>query len=139
METFQIEIRDIVESIRIWTGSENIDLQLSYEHVWSRVFGPSQFGPCITFDLSKIDEFEYVSLEESLRPGIELAIAEDNPWQIATLLFHTQHDLPDAFQLNGKPALKLGNNGRKVKKAHSIDIRKKVNERINKESTLHSI
>ena len=142
METVQIEIGDIVEKVRIWTGSEYINLQLSYEHVWSRhgqalllrspwsrVFGPSQFGRCITFDLSKIDEFEYVSLEESLRPGIELTIAENNPWQIATMLFHTRHDLPDAFQLNGKPALKLGNDGRKVKKAHSIDIRKKVNKR----------
>ena len=129
METVQIEIRDIVEKVRIWTGSEYINLQLKYEHVWSRVFGPSQFGLCFTFDLSKIDEFEYVSLEESLRPGIELTIAENNPWQIATMLFHTRHDLPDAFELNGKPALKLGNNGRKVKKAHSIDIRKKVNKR----------
>ena len=69
METVQIEIGDIVEKVRIWTGSEYIDLQLSYEHVWSRVFGPSQFGPCFTFDLSKTDEFEYVSLEESMRPG----------------------------------------------------------------------
>ena len=129
METVKVEIKDIVESVRIWTGSEHINLQLSYEHVWSRVFGPSQFGPCFTFDLSKMDEFEYVSLEESLRPGIELTIAENNPWQIATMLFHTRHDLPDAFQLNGKPALKLGNNERKVKNAHSIDIRKKVNKR----------
>ena len=129
METVQIEIRDIVEKVRIWTGSEYVDLQLLHEHVWSRVFGPLQFGLCYTFDISKIDEFEYVSLEENLRPGIELTIAENNPWQIATMLFHTWYDLPDAFQLNGKPALKLGNNGRKVKKAHSIDIRKKVNKR----------
>ena len=69
MESIRIEIRDIVEKVRVWTGSEYIDLQLLFEHVWSSAFS-DLLGPCFTLDLSKVDGFEYVSLEERLRPGI---------------------------------------------------------------------
>jgi hypothetical protein len=127
MESIRIEIRDIVEKVRIWTGSEYIDLQLLYEHVWTRAFS-DLLGPCFTFDLSKVDGFEYVSLKERLRPGIEFILTENNPIKVATVLFHTQYDLPDAFQLNGHPVLKFRNKVKK-KKQHSIDIQKRVNKR----------
>ena len=125
METVQVEIGDIVEKVRIWTGSEYIDLQLWYEHVWSMAFS-DLLGPCFTFDLSKVDGFEYISLKERLRPGIEFILTENNPIKVATVLFHTQYDLPDAFQLNGHPVLLFSE---KTKKQHSIDIRKRVNKR----------
>ena len=125
MESVRIEIRDVVEKVRIWTGSEYIDLQLWYEHVWSMAFS-DLLGPCFTFDLSKVDGFEYISLKERLRPGIEFILTENNPIKVATVLFHTQHDLPDAFQLNGHPVLLFSE---KTKKQHSIDIRKRVNKR----------
>ena len=125
MESIRIEIRDIVEKVRVWTGSEYIDLQLLFEHVWSSAFS-DLLGPCFTLDLSKVDGFEYVSLEERLRPGIEIILAENNPINVVTVLFHTQYDLPDAFQLNGHPVLKFRD---KKKNQHSIDVRKRVNKR----------
>ena len=85
MESVRIEIRDVVEKVRIWTGSEYIDLQLWYEHVWSMAFS-DLLGPCFTFDLSKVDGFEYISLKERLRPGIEFILTENNPIKVATVI-----------------------------------------------------
>ena len=95
--------------VQFWTGSEYVNLQNVYEKVWKRVFLGTVFGPCYTFDLSSVDKFKYVSLKTASRPGIEFVMAENNIWQMASLMLHTRFDLPDAFQLNGYLALSFEN------------------------------
>ena len=118
------EIGNIVETVRLWTGSKYVSLWPLYEKVWTRVF-IDEIGPCYTFDLSKVDKFKYVSLEHG-RPGIEFVMAEKNPLQTAKLLMHARFDLPDAYQLRGYVPLSLSDN---IKKTLEVGIQKKVNMR----------
>ena len=118
------EIGNIVETVRLWTGSKYVSLWPLYEKVWTRVF-IDELGPCYTFDLSKVDKFKYVSLEKG-RPGIEFVMAEKNPLQAAKILMHAKFDLPDAYQFRGYVPLSLSGN---INKTLEIGIQKRVNMR----------
>ena len=129
MQNFHPEIGHIVEVVQFWTGSKYVSLWPLYENVWTRAFlidGGYYSGPCYTFDLSKVDKFKYVSLENSGRPGIEFVMAENNHWQTAALMLHTKLDLQDAYALNGYFVLSFSE---KFKHVHRFDIRKKINRR----------
>lgn len=84
-------------------------------------------GPCYTFDLSRINKYKYVPYLERSRPGIEIVIAEKNPWERTRILLHTWDDLPDAETLNGELTFSFSN---KTIEAHVIMIRKKRNKRV---------
>ena len=99
MPNFHPEIRNIVETVQLWTGSEYVNLHHFYDTVWTKVFHHK--GPCYTFDISKVDKFKYVLLTSGERPGIEFIMAKNNPWKDVGLMLHTRFDLPDAFELNG--------------------------------------
>ena len=95
------ELKNRVETVQLWTGTEYINLQHFYGTVWAKVF--HEKGPCYMFDLSKVEKFKYVSLEAAGgTPGIEFAMAENNLWQKVVLMLHTRFDLPEAYKLNGK-------------------------------------
>ena len=114
-----------MEIVRIWTGSDYINLDNLDDQVWSRVFHYS-FGLCHTFDLSKTDKFKYVSYQQSMRPGIEFVLAENNIWQKFIVMLHTKYDFPDAFQLNGHLGLSFADS---LKEGHLIEVRKKISKR----------
>ena len=119
------EIGNIVEMVRFWTGSKYISLWPLHKKVWTQVF-LDEYGPCYTFDLSKVDKLKYFSLHTNGfgRPGIEFVMAEKNIWQTADLLLHTRFDLPDAYQLAGYVPLLFSDNINKVLK---VEIQKKIN------------
>ena len=126
-QDFHPEIRNIVEMVHLWTGSESVNLQDYNGTVWTKIFN-NNYGPCYTLDISKIDEFKYVSLEADQSPGVEFTMAKNNPWKDASLMLHTRFDLPDAYQLNGPVALSFN----EIKKGHIVTFRKKIGK---KEST----
>ena len=125
MENLHSEIGNIVEMVRFWTGSMYVNLQHFDKKVWTRVFLPA-FGPCYTFDLSKVGTLKHISFETGKRFGIEFAMAENHLWQKTELILHTKFDLPDASQFNGFLTLSFSD---QIKQAHRIDIRKKINKR----------
>ena len=84
IQNFHPEIRSILEMIKIWTGSEYVNLD--HGTLWAKVFHPK--GPCFTFDISKVDKFKYFSLNPGERP--EFIIAKNNPWKSVGLLLHTR-------------------------------------------------
>ena len=127
MQDFHPEIRNIVEMVRLWTGSESVNLHEYNDIVWTKVFN-NRFGPCYTLDISKIDKFKYVSLEADQNPGVELTMAKNNPWKDASLMLHTRFDLPDAYQLNGPVFFSFN----EIKKGHHVTFRMKIGK---KEST----
>jgi hypothetical protein len=127
MQNFHPEIRNIVEMVHLWTGSEYVNLHEYNVIVWTKVFN-NRYGPCYTLDISKIDKFKYLSLETEQSPGVEFTMAKDNPWKDASLMLHTRFDLPDAYQLNGRVALSFN----EINKGHVVAFRKKIGE---KEST----
>ena len=118
------EIGNIVKMVRFWTGSKYVSLWPLYKKVWTRVF-LDVFGPCYTFDLSKVEDLKYLSLDNDGfgRPGIEFVMAEKNIWQTAELLLHTRFDLPDAYQLGGYVPLSFSDN---INKALKVEIQKKI-------------
>ena len=129
MQNFHPEIGHLVEMVQFWTGSKYVSLWPLYENVWTRAFlidGGYYSGPCYTFDLSKVEKFKYVSLENAGRPGIEFVMVENNPWQTVALMLHTMFDLQDAYALNGYLILSFSN---KIKQVHRFEIRKKINKR----------
>ena len=65
------EIRNIVEKVQFWTGSEYVNV--NHGSVWTKVFHKS-YGPCYTFDVSKIEKFKYVSIKAVQRPAIEFVM-----------------------------------------------------------------
>ena len=83
----------------------------------------NHWGPCYTFDLSKVGKFKYVSIEIGKRSGIEFVMAENNPWKEAMLILHTRSDLPDAYQLNGHTILPFLD---EIKQVHNIEFQKKI-------------
>ena len=127
MQNFHPEISNIVEIVNLWTGSEYVNLNDFYGTVWTKIFN-NNYGPCYTFDISKIYKFKYVSLEADQSPGVEFTMAENNPWKDPFLMLHTRFDLPDAHQLNGPVALSFN----EIKKGHIVTFRKKIGK---KEST----
>ena len=127
MQNFHPEIRNIVETVQLWTGSEYVNLHHFYGTVWTKVFHHK--GPCYTFDISKVDKFKYVLLKSGQRPVIEFTMAENNPWKDVGLMLHTRFDLPDAYELNGYLFLSFLDETHKV---HNVEFRKKI---IKKETT----
>ena len=125
MQSFHPEVRNIVKMVKLWTGSTYVNLHHFNETVWSKVFHQS-FGPCYTFDLSKIDKFKYVLLTGVQKPGIEFVMAENNPWTNAVLMLHTRFDLPDAFEMNGVTILPFLD---EIQIAHKVALRKKVTKK----------
>ena len=119
------EIGNIVEKVRFWTGSTYVNLQHFDKKVWTRVFLPA-FGPCYTFDLSKVETLKHISFETGKRFGIEFVMAEKHLGQTTELILHTSVDLPDAKQFNGFSTLLFSD---QIKQAHTVDIRKKINKR----------
>ena len=124
MHNLHPEIRNIVEIVKFWTGSENVNQDQFYGTVWTKVFHQDR-GPCYTFDLSKIDKFKYVPLMGGQSPFIKFVMAENNPWNDLALGLHTRLDLPDALQLNGLVALSF----LKVHKNHVVEFRKKISKK----------
>ena len=124
MQNFHPEIRNIVEKVRIWTGSKYTNLD--HGTISTKVF--HQKGPCFTFDISNDDRFKYVSLKPGERPGIEFFMGKSNPWKDAGLMLHTKFDLPDGFGLNGFNDLSLY----EINKVHKVEFRKQIST---KEST----
>ena len=100
LQNLHPEVKNIIEMVQLWTGSEYVNLHDYYGTVWTKVFH-NAWGPCYTFDLSKVDKFKYVFLEAGKRSAIEFVMAQNNLWKTALLMLHTRFDLPDALQLNG--------------------------------------
>ena len=123
MLSFHPEIRNIIEMVQLWTGSEYINLHQFYGTVWTKVFHHT--GPCYTFDISKVFKFKYVSLKPGQKPAIEFIMAENNLWRHAAVILHTRFDLPDAYELNGY----FMDIFDKTHKAHKIEFRKKISMR----------
>ena len=84
----------------MWTGSKFIDLQHLDELAWSRVYHEA-FGPCFTYDLSRLEEFEYVQYSEVTRPILHLVFNNNKPWKVIAIILHSKNDLPDARKTNG--------------------------------------
>ena len=114
--------------VQLWTGSEYVNLRHFYKKVWTRVFLDAGFGPCYTFDLSKVDKFKYIPLKTAWRPGIEFVMSQNNTWQMVAFMLHTRFDLPDASLLNGDLAV----SSTEIKKAYKVELRKK---KIKRDST----
>ena len=125
MESFHPERRNIFEIARIWTGTGYIHFQEFEDQLWSRVFHFS-YGPCYTFDLSKVAELEFVSYQGNTRPGIEFVLADSNPFDSAWLILHSKNNLPDADLLNGLIRISNSNDTPMV---HFINIGKKISRR----------
>ena len=119
MQNFHPEIRNIVETVELWTGSAYVNLD--HGTVSTKVFHHK--GPCYTFDVSKIEKFKYVLLKSGERPAIEFTMAENNPWKDIGLMLHTRFDLPDAFELNGFLFLSFLD---ETHKTHKVEFRKKI-------------
>ena len=129
MQTWHPEIGKVVEMVQFWTGNGYLSLWSLYENVWTKAFlidGGYYSGPCYTFDLSKVDKFKYVPLNNAGRPGIEFVMAEKNQWQTVSFMLHTVFDLQDAYALNGYFAISFSD---KIKDLHKFEIRKKTNKR----------
>ena len=127
MLSFHPEIRNIVEMVQLWTGSEYINLHQFYGTVWTKVFHHK--GPCYTFDISRVEKFKYILLNSGERPAIEFSMAENNPWKSVVLMLHTRFDLPVAYELNGYSFLSFLD---ETYKLHKVEFRKKI---IKKETT----
>ena len=100
LQNFHPKIENVVEIVRLWNGLKYVNQYRFNETVWTKVFH-YKYGPCYTFDLSKVDKYKYIQLKAGLKPGIEFVMAENNLWANALLMLHTRFDLPDAFELNG--------------------------------------
>ena len=125
MDSLQLDIRKIVAMVHIFTGSEHIILQDIDSQAWSKIFHYA-WGFCHTFDLSKINKFEYVSYGEIWRPLLVFSMSENNPWQKLIMMLHTKNDLPDAYLVNGYSRLIFSNT---TKQIHKVDLKKKINRR----------
>ena len=123
LNSLQLDVRQIVLKVHLWTGSETIMLQDG--QAWSKIFNYG-WGFCHTFDLSKIKKFKYVSYGEIWRPRLVFVMAQNNPWEKAIIMLHTKNDLPDSNLLNGNSRLSFSNT---TKQIHKIDLKKKINRR----------
>ena len=129
MESLHPKRGSIFEMTRLWTGSTYINFQEFEDQIWSRVFH-SSFGPCYTFDLSKVEELEFVSYQGATRPGIEFVLAENHPFESANIILHSKNDLPDADLLNGLIITSISNEAtNEATKGHFVNIGKKISKR----------
>ena len=128
---FHPELKSLVEMVQLWTGSEYVNLHQYYETVWSKVFH-NMYGPCYTFDLSKVDKFKYIHLKAGLKPGIEFVMAEKFQWTTVVLMLHTRFDLPDAYELNGVTILPFSD---EIKQVHKVECRKKISKKASTRKT----
>ena len=127
MDILQLDVRKVVAMVGIWTGSEYIFLQDDIDdQAWFVIFHYA-FGPCYTFDLSKIEKFKYVSYQERMRPGLGFVMAENNSWLKVFVMVHARNDSPDALQLNGLLSVNLSPTTKP--EIHKIDLKKKINKR----------
>ena len=125
MDSLQLDIRKIVAMVQLWTGSEYISLQDLDGQAWTRIFNYG-WGFCHSFDLSKINQLNYVPYQEIWRPGLGFGMVGNNPWQRIAIMLHTKNDLPDAFILNGFQSMTFSNT---TKQEHKLDLKKKINRR----------
>ena len=125
LESLQIEREAIFEIARIWTGTGYIELEEFYDQFWSTVYHHA-LGFCFTFDLSKVKEYEFVIYQGNTRPGIEFVITDTNPYGAMMIMLHTQNDLPDAAELNGKVRAAILKNDNLV---HEVELGKKTSKR----------
>ena len=125
MESLHPKRGSIFAIARLWTGSTYINFQEFEDQLWSRVFHFS-YGPCYTFDLSKVAELEFVSYQGNTRPGIEFVLADRNPFDSANLILHSKNDLSYADLLNGLIRISNSNDTPLV---HFINIGKKISRR----------
>ena len=126
LDGLRLDIRKLVAMVRIWTGSEHIDLLDGMDdQAWSRTFHYG-LGLCYTFDLSKIEKFKHISYKERMRPGLAFVMAENNQWQEVYLMVHTRNDFPDALHLNVLVSVMFSTAKREI---HKIDLKKKINKR----------
>ena len=121
MQNLHLEIGNIVEMVQFWTGSKYVNVQHLDEGIWTKAF-LDVLGPCYTFDLSKVDKLNNISLEAGEKPGIEFVMAENNPWQRPEIIFHAKFDLPDAYLLLGYLPLSFSD---KTKEVHRLKLKKK--------------
>ena len=138
IQSLHLEIGNIVEMVRFWTGSKYVNVQHLDEGIWTRVFLDT-FGPCYTFDLSKAEKLNNISLEAgetpTPTPGIEFVMAENNPWQRPEIMFHARFDLPDAYLLLGYLSLSFSD---KTKEVHRVKSCKKKSTRKNQQENHHA-
>ena len=125
MASLQLDIRKIVARVQVWTGSEYISLQNLEGQAWSSIFH-YEFGFCHSFDLSKINKFEYIPYRERMRPGLGIVMADNNPWQSSAIMVHTKVDLPDALILNGFKVVRFANT---AKHSHFFNLKKNPRKR----------
>ena len=125
INSLQMEKSDIINTTRFFDGFNRIELQHLEDKIWSKVFHPV-YGPCHTFDLSNVKEFEYIPYGGFARPVVVFLLSNEILVENLRILLHTKYDLPDAFQLNGKIPIKISN---QTRKRSSIIIRKKVSRR----------
>ena len=128
MRSLHPGLKNIVEMVRFWNGSNYVNLHDFNGAIWTKVFH-YKYGPCYTFDLSKVDNIKYIQLKAGQKPGIEFVMAENNLWTNAVLMLHTRFDLPDAYEMNGLIPLTFLD---EIQQAHRIECRKKITK---KEST----
>ena len=126
MQNLHLEIGNLVEVVRLWTGLKYVSCTL--DEISTRVF-LDDFGPCYMFDLTKVDKLKNVTIPDGKRPGLEIVMAENTPWQGPELILHARFDLPDAKRLFGFLPVSFSD---KTKEVHRILLRKKI---IKKEST----
>ena len=124
LENLPDERKTVFDMVRLWDGSEYIDLQYLEDQIWSKVFH-QKWGPCFTFDLSRKKEFEYVPYKGISSPGIEFYLAENNPWSKFRIMLHSANDLPDSEILNGEITFTIND----TQTAHVLDIRKTISKR----------
>ena len=85
------------------------------------------FGLCHSFDLSNIQEYEFVQYKYASRPGIAFTLVENSPWPKFLVMLHSKYDLQDALYMNGKITMSVSNQTRFW---HKIEIQKKISNRV---------
>ena len=126
IEKHQYQPSDIFSMIDIWTGKGLISLDFWKNQIWSSVIS-HYFGPCYTFNLSKVEEFKFLQYQGRSRPSVDFTFANGTPWNDISVIIHTNCDFPDAIQLNGYTHI---SNLREKRKLHKLDIRKIVSKRV---------
>ena len=125
LESLQFERKLVIEKFQLWNGSMRLDLEYLNQHVWSTVFHYS-YGLCLSFDLSNVEEYEFVQYNQNSRPGITFTVAENSLWSKYAVLLHSKNDLPDAWLLNGKRTISMS---KKTTLEHVFEIQKRITKR----------
>ena len=127
MHSLQLERKMIIDEIHFWNGTWfNIDLEYMNHHVWSNVF-EYQFGLCHSFDISNVEEYEFLPYNKASRPAFSFSFSQNIIWKKIGILLHSKDNFPDAWLLNGKTILTMFNDSQYD---HRIEIQKKISNRI---------